>query len=110
MTTETPDNPQEEQKNAELAGWLSQAWSHHANKDYSQAESLFSQALRAYPDADEAAYGLGLSLKQSGRPAEAIQFFQKTLTLLEGSSDSQDTARRAMLRRLVNAHLSMLSS
>ena len=110
MTSETPANPKEEQTNFELEGWLSQAWSCHANKDYSQAESLFSQALKAYPDAEEAAYGLGLSLKQSGRPEEAIQYFQKALALLESSSNSQDTARRAMLRRLVNAHLSMLSA
>lgn len=110
MTAEDQNNPIEEQKNTELEGWLSQAWVHHSSQQYAQAERLFQQAFKAYPESDEAAYGLGLSQKLSGRQQEAIQSFQKALSLLDSSSNTQDTARRAMLRRLVNAHLSMLSA
>jgi tetratricopeptide (TPR) repeat protein len=110
MTTENQTAPTNAQQDPELAARLSQAWRCHANQDYTQAESLFRQALAANPEAEEAAYGLGLALKLSQRSADAQQYFQTALTLLESSTSQQDSVRRVMLRRLVNAHLSMLSA
>jgi tetratricopeptide (TPR) repeat protein len=110
MAPEEQANPIEQPKNAELDQWLIQAWTHHANKEYPQAENLFHKALQAYPNAEEAAYGLGLSQKLNDRPSEAIQSFQKAYHLLEHSETIQDSARRTMLRRLVAAHLSMLGA
>ena len=110
MTTQKSTNLIDEPKNTELEQWISQAWVHHVNKEYSQSESLFRQALKAYPDSEEAAYGLGLSLKQSNHPQEAIQSFQTALKLLENSTTKEDSARWAMLRHLSNAHISMLSA
>ena len=109
MTPENLDAPTSEQENSELDQWLAQAWRHVANQNYAQAESLFRQALKAYPQANQAAYGLGLSLKMTNRPQEAIQSFQQALDLLERQEATDDAARRTMLRRLVSAHLSMLA-
>ena len=109
MTPENLDAPTSDVENAELDRWLAQAWKHVANQEYAQAESLFRRAQKAYPQAYQAAYGLGLSLKMTNRPQEAIQSFQQALDLLEKQEVTDDATRRTMLRRLVSAHLSMLA-
>ena len=109
MTPENLDTLSSQLENSELDQWLAQAWKHVANQEYAQAESIFRQAQKAYPQAYQAAYGLGLSLKMTNRPQKAIQSFQQALDILEKQESTDDAARRTMLRRLVSAHLSMLA-
>jgi tetratricopeptide (TPR) repeat protein len=54
---------------------------HRKSARFDEAAELFALAVKHYPDFEDALVGLGRTLVSLGRPAQALPYFQKALTL-----------------------------
>lgn len=75
---------------------------------HEKAEEDFRNALQLDPKSIDANYVLGLILKAQERKQEAVEYFKKTVDLLE-EDRSENKARKEMLRRLAMGHINELS-
>ncbi len=101
-----PAEPDEEAHS--LDDFVRQGWVRHVNRDLTGAEQSFRTAMQKDPLSYEATYGLGMVLKLQNRKEDAIQAFQKTITLIQDNPNTDDYARKTMLRHLSEAHISMM--
>ena len=102
-TTSTPPEP----KTAD--DFLRKGWMQHAGeKLYSSAEESFRRAISLSPNMVDAHYALGLVLKAQRRNAEAIQAFEKVVSLISAGV-LEDHVRGTMLRRLALGHANQLT-
>jgi tetratricopeptide (TPR) repeat protein len=105
MATEIEKTPPEP-KTAD--DFLRKGWLQHAGeKLHSSAEESFRRAISLSPNMVDAHYALGLALKAQGRRAEAIQSFEKVVSLLSAGV-LEDHVRATMLRRLALGHTNQL--
>jgi predicted Zn-dependent protease len=54
---------------------------HRKSVRFDKATELFALTVKHYPDFEDAPAGLGRTLVSLGRPAQALPYFQKALTL-----------------------------
>jgi tetratricopeptide (TPR) repeat protein len=88
--------------------FLRLGWRQHAGeKSHSSAEESFRRAISLNPNLVDAYFALGLALKAQGRHDEAIQAFQKTISLLDAGV-LEDHVRTSMLHRLAVGHANQL--
>jgi tetratricopeptide (TPR) repeat protein len=91
----------------DLDSYMRRGWVYHSRGRQQAAEADFRRALELDSESVDANYVLGLILKAQDRDEEAVEYFQKTIKLLEdGKLD--DKARSEMLRRLSLGHINEL--
>lgn len=66
---------------------------------YQEAEALARECVRAEPDSDQFANALGVVLLNTGRPAEAIDEFQKAIRIQPHHADYHVNIASALVRR-----------
>jgi tetratricopeptide (TPR) repeat protein len=87
---------------------LLKGWTSYVNSDFVSAEASFRQLILIDTRSIEAYYALGLSLKAQNRKDDAIEAFNKAVSLLQDKSLSPNSTRASMLGHLATAHLSYL--
>ncbi|MDB6101272.1 MAG: hypothetical protein JWO52_1271 [Gammaproteobacteria bacterium] len=73
---------------AKFDGWLNQARAYLADGDLKDAEATLRRASGVAPDQPRVAFFWGQWLEKSGRLAEAIQAYQRTLQIYPDSRDA----------------------
>ena len=91
-----PASPQE---------FLKRGWTFYGRNMYQEAAKDFLNAI-ASEDVDSY-YALGLTQKALKKSADAIQTFQKTLSLVE---NLEDVVKAHMLRRLIIGQINQITS
>ncbi len=93
---------------------INQAWMLQRDGKTAEAVAEFERVIKAAPDDIDALYGLGLTLRYAGRKAEAIQYFQQALNLVEQGHASERTDanmdRWLMLTRMIRQRLAELGA
>jgi tetratricopeptide (TPR) repeat protein len=93
----------------QFADQLGAAWAQHLQGKNDAAIEGFERILREAPSNIDAYYGLGLANRASGRPEKAVEYFQKSLTLVkEAIEQGPGQNRLAMLLRMTNQRLAEL--
>jgi Tfp pilus assembly protein PilF len=98
----SPAEPQTAEDYAQLA------YSFHAEGKLDEAFADFRQALAIDPNLIDAHYGQGVIYKEQAKNQEAIQAFQKVLTLTAANARQDNPARITILRNLTNSYISVL--
>ena len=86
---------------------MRRGWAYHSRGRQQAAEADFRRALELDSESVDANYVLGLILKAQDRHQEAVEYFQKTIELLE-EGKLENKARTEMLRRLSLGHINEL--
>lgn len=89
-------------------GYMRRGWAFHAKDMESEAEADFKQALELNANSVDANYALGLTKKAQGQNDAALEYFRKTLKLIEAGKVKEGT-QAEMLRRLTLGHINELS-
>ncbi len=89
--------------------FFERGWRHYSKHDYPSAEADFKKSLEISPDYVDAVYGLGMAYQASGQPKEAVEAFQKVITLLE-QSPIEDISRARMLVRFSRGHINRIQT
>ena len=89
--------------------YVKSGWEHYSKKEYYRAEADFQKALELTPDNVDTMYALGMTFQASGRQAEAIRTFEKTIQLLE-NVEEVDFVRAHMMTRLARGHISRMKT
>lgn len=103
---------------------VGKAWGELRNGNLETALSGFEKALNAVPNNVDAHYGMGMTLRASGREAEAIESFQKALSIsqqmleavrsqiggdeIQNSLQTTDDDRYMMMGRMIRQRLAEL--
>lgn len=89
--------------------FIESGWQHYSKKEYYRAEADFQKALDLDPNNPDTVYALGMTYQASGRQAEAIRTFEKTIQMLE-SAEENDFVRAHMMTRLANGHINRMKT
>jgi len=89
------------------ADYLQRGWLFLSSKNPEKALVDFDTAIQQNPDNPDAYYALALALKALGKNSEAVEKFNKVLSLI-GESTNQST--RQMLTRLIHGHINQINS
>ncbi len=89
------------------ADYLQRGWLFLSGKDPEKALNDFHKALEQDAENPDVYYAIALALKTLGKNAEAVEKFNKVLTLV-GNSTNQST--RQMLTRLTHGHINQINS
>ena len=84
-----------------------QGWALHAAGKQDAAEQSLRKAIELEPESVDAHFTLGLALKAQGRNRDAVQLFQKVLSLIQSGAVEHNT-RSVMVRRLALGHINQL--
>jgi len=111
MSSDKQDPPVEPGVDPKTADdFLQRGWTLHVQGDYTRAEADFRKALDMNADAPEATYALGMSLKIQGKQKESVEYFQKTIELVEAGHLNDDPGRGTMLRHMSESHIVLMES
>ncbi len=66
-------------------------------KEFSEAEKCFREALERFPVSLQITIGMGIALKETGRPAEAVEYFDRALHKSNNTSMLWFNKGRALL-------------
>ena len=93
----------------EFDGRVGQAWSLHYRKQYEASTKEFRKLVDEWPDHIDANYGLGLSLRCSGRDKEAAEIFRKVKGFVEAelAKMPENPDRYQMLSKIVDQQLTL---
>jgi tetratricopeptide (TPR) repeat protein len=91
----------------DLDSYMRRGWAYHSRGLQQAAEADFRRALELDSESVDANYVLGLILKAQDRADESVEYFKKTVKLLEAGK-IKDNARCEMLRRLSLGHINEL--
>ena len=100
-------DPDEMPEPNDLDSYMRRGWAYHSRDQEQAAEADYRRALELDSESVDANYVLGLILKAQGRADEAVEYFSKTVKLLEAGK-IKDNARCEMLRRLSLGHINEL--
>lgn len=89
--------------------YVQSGWSHYSKKEYYRAEADFKKALEISPNNADTMYALAMTLQSSGRQPEAIQTFEKVISMLEEPGD-ENIVRAHMLSRLARGHINRMKT
>ena len=89
------------------ADYLQRGWLFLSSKNPDKALADFDTAIQQNPENPDAYYALALALKALGKNSEAVEKFNKVLSLI-GDSTNQST--RQMLTRLTHGHINQINS
>jgi hypothetical protein len=91
----------------DIEAQIGEAWRAHYQGQDQVAIEKFLQLVAAAPDNIDAYWGLGLSYRDAGDTASAIQSFQKVKELVTSrlKTDSGQQERFVMLNRMVDQQL-----
>lgn len=98
---EPPSNPQT------YAEFYRQGWALHAAGKQDAAETNLRKAIELEPEAVDAYYTLGLTLKAQDRRKEAVEAFRKVLSLIAAGA-IEHNSRSEMVRRLALGHINQV--
>lgn len=87
--------------------FLQRAWLFYSRKKFDLAEKDYRTALEKEPENVDAIYGLALTLKAAGASTKALEFFEKSLLLLESIKDPQ---RAHILGRLIHGQINQIKT
>ena len=90
--------------------FITRGWILHVQGDDAKSETDFLKALSMDPRSAEAAYGLGMALKGQAHTKDAIQAFEKAVSLIKDHAMEDEPIRATMTRRMAEAQISMLQS
>ncbi len=82
-------------------------WGYYGQRKYDDAVTAFRQALALDRNLTDGHYGLGLTLKESGAPQDAVPEFEAVVRL---APQDQNAVRGQMLARLARGHISQIKS
>ena len=114
MTTENTENQVPSSRERYLAepaagdALYESGWRHYMSENHPQAQEDFRRALELSPNHPAIFYALGLTLQASGQKQEAIQAFQKVVSLIENPPDELRD-RATIMTRLANGHISRMT-
>jgi tetratricopeptide (TPR) repeat protein len=100
-------DPDEMPEPNDLDSYMRRGWAYHSRGLQQAAEADFRRALELDSESVDANYVLGLILKAQDRADESVEYFKKTVKLLEAGK-IKDNARCEMLRRLSLGHINEL--
>ena len=103
-----PAKPGADPKTAD--DFLQRGWTLHVQGDHTRAETDFRKALDMNANSPEATYALGMSLKIQGKQKESVEYFHKTIELVEAGHLNDDPARATMLRHMSESHIVLMES
>jgi tetratricopeptide (TPR) repeat protein len=89
------------------AEYYRQGWALHAAGKQDAAEQSLRKAIELEPASVDAHFTLGLALKAQDRNREAVELFQKVLTLIR-SGAVEHNIRSEMVRRLALGHINRI--
>lgn len=88
--------------------FLQRGWTLHVQGDYTRSEADFRKALDMDANSPEATYAIGMSLKIQGKQQESVEFFKKTIELVDAGNLSDDPGRATMLRHMSQSHIVLM--
>lgn len=100
--------PEELSEPTDFDGFMQRGWAFHSRGNQERAESDFRRALSYSPESVDANYALGLVLKAQGMNDEAVESFNKAMSLIEAGKVN-DSNRLEMMRRLTLGHINELT-
>jgi tetratricopeptide (TPR) repeat protein len=89
------------------AAYCNLGWGYYGRRQYAEAAEAFRQALALDRNLIDGHYGLGLTLKESGAPPQAIAEFEAVVKL---APQDQNAVRGQMVARLARGHISQIQS
>ena len=104
-----PVDPTAMEQPSDTAAYIRRGYAYYGVKHYDEAIEDFKKASDLDPNAVDAIYGQGMSLKASGKKDEAILVFKKAIALLDGGV-VPDKSRARILRRLALGHVNEMTS
>lgn len=107
VTLPLPNSDQTSPQTAE--SFIQSGWKAYVQKDYAKSISSFQQAIKLDQRLVDGHYGLGLSYRAQGKSSEALNEFQIALELSRDESTIIDSARRTILRQLIETQIVLLS-
>jgi tetratricopeptide (TPR) repeat protein len=107
MATQDPQQDEPVSSPHTYAEYYRQGWALHAAGKQDASEQSLRKAIELEPDAVDAYFTLGLALKAQGRNREAVQVFQKVLSLIQSGTVEHNT-RSEMVRRLAVGHINQI--
>jgi len=111
MSPDKQDSPVEPGADPTTADdFLQRGWTLHVQGDHTHAEADFRKALGMNANSPEATYALGMSLKIQGKQKESVEYFQKTIGLVEAGHLNDDPGRATMLRHMSESHIVLMES
>lgn len=90
--------------------FLQRGWTLHVQGEYTRAEADFRKALDMNANSPEATYAIGMSLKIQGKQKESVEYFQKTIELVEAGQLNDNPGRATMLRHMSESHIVLMES
>jgi tetratricopeptide (TPR) repeat protein len=104
-----PVDPAAMEQPTDTAAYLRRGYAYYGVKQYAEAVEDFKKALELDPNAVDAVYGQGMSLKASGKKEEAIAAFKNALALID-QGVIPDKSRARILHRLALGHVNEITS
>ncbi len=109
MGNTPPVNPEAMETPTDPASYIRRGYAYYGIGKYPEACDDFRKAIDLDPNAVDAIYALGMSLKSSQKNEEAIDAFKNAIALIDSGVIS-DKARARILRRLALGHVNEISS
>jgi tetratricopeptide (TPR) repeat protein len=103
-----PVDPAAMEQPTDTAAYLRRGYAYYGVHQYADAVEDFRRALELDPNAVDAVYGQGMSLKASGKKEEAIAAFKKALALID-QGVIPDKSRARILHRLALGHVNEIT-
>jgi tetratricopeptide (TPR) repeat protein len=107
MATQSPKQDEPVSSPNTFAEYYRQGWALHAAGKQDVAEQNLRKAIELEPESVDAHFTLGLALKAQDRNREAVQVFQKVLSLIQSGAVEHNT-RSEMVRRLALGHINQI--
>jgi tetratricopeptide (TPR) repeat protein len=107
MATQSPNQDEPVSGSDTYAEYYRQGWALHAAGKQDAAEQSLRKAIGLEPDSVDAHFTLGLALKIQARNREAVQEFQKVISLIQSGTVEHNT-RSEMVRRLALGHINQI--
>ena len=87
--------------------YIHRAWLYYGQQNFEKSINDFYKALESDPENVDTVFGLALALKSNGNKEKAIEFFEKTLSLID---QIEDHIRARMLRRLTVGQINQIKT
>ncbi len=104
-----PVDPEAMEPPTDCAAYIRRGYAFYGIKKFSEASEDFKKALDLDPNAVDAIYALGMSLKASGEKDAAASAFKNAIAMIDQGAVS-DKSRARILRRLALGHFNEITS
>jgi tetratricopeptide (TPR) repeat protein len=104
-----PIDPEAMEQPTDSAAYLRRGYAFYGVQRFSDASEDFKKAIDLDPNAVDAVYALGMSLKAAGEKAAAASAFKDAISLIDQGVVT-DKSRARILRRLAFGHFNEITS